>query len=38
MLDVQHELETVGTMQCLLQVDGKPITESWHYAFRIYHL
>ena len=38
MLDVQHEFETVGTMQCFLSVDGKPITESWHYAFRIYHL
>jgi glucans biosynthesis protein len=38
MIDVKFEHETVGTIQCLLQAEGKQITENWHYAWRIYNL
>ena len=29
---------TLDGMWRTMQADGKPITENWHYAFRIYHL
>lgn len=38
MIDVKFEHETVGTMQCYLQAEGKQITENWQYAWRIYNL
>ncbi|MFM2445544.1 MAG: hypothetical protein RJB09_2730 [Pseudomonadota bacterium] len=38
MIDVKFEHETVGTIQCLLQAEGKQITENWQYAWRIYNL
>ena len=38
MIDVRFEPDTVGTMQVFLEANGKAITESWHYAWRIYHL
>ena len=36
MIDVRLEKDTVGTFQCFLQADGKPVTENWQYTWRIY--
>jgi glucans biosynthesis protein len=36
MIDVRLEKDTVGTFQCFLQADGKPVTENWQYSWRIY--
>ena len=36
MIDVRFEPDQVGTMQVWLAANRKPLTETWHYAWRDY--
>jgi glucan biosynthesis protein len=38
MLDVEFEKDKVGIVTALLRSAGRPLTETWTYAWRFYDL